>query len=423
MSSTKPFVVMTKPIGPVCNLRCDYCYYLQKKSLFPPNERYRMRSEVLEAYIKSFITESPGPMVHFVWHGGEPTLAGIDFFKQVLELQEKHTPEGWECLNNLQTNGTRLDENWCTFLSENNFTVGLSLDGPEHLHNAYRSDIRGGATHQRVMNGLKLLRAAGIEPDILCTLNARNSEFPTEVYHFFLEQKVRWLQFLPVVTRLPDQSVAPWSVTPDKMATFLTKVFDEWVRHDLGKIGIQNFLECMLVVGGKPANICIMSETCGRVLAVEHDGGTYSCDHFVNPDNYLGNLTTDSLAAMIDSPHQTAFGQAKKEFLPAYCTQCPVLSMCNGGCPKDRFIKTPDGEDGLNYLCSGYKDYYGHVQPLLAKILGFYKRGMSATTVMAEIERSEHTERQIWKTTSRNDPCPCGSGKKYKLCCFSSQRR
>ncbi len=423
MSVTSPFVVMAKPIGPICNLRCNYCYYLQKKSLFPSTEHFRMRPEVLEAYIKSFISESPGPVVHFVWHGGEPTLAGMDFFKNVLELQARFLPEGWQCLNNLQTNGTRLDSQWCTFLAENGFTVGLSLDGPERLHDAYRIDIRGEGTHKRAIEGLRQLRAHGIEPDVLCTLNARNSEFPSEVYHFFLDQKVRWLQFLPVVSRLPNGTVAPWSVKPQAMGSFLSNVFDEWIRHDLGRIGIQNFLECLLVVSGKPANICIMSETCGRVLAVEHDGGTYSCDHFVNLDNYLGNLTTDRLSELIESPKQTVFGQAKKDSLPTYCKECPVLFLCNGGCPKDRFIQTEDGDNGLNYLCHGYRDYYGHLQPYLATLLGFYKRGMSPAMIMSEFEKTERAERRVWKTTSRNAWCPCGSGKKYKHCCLSSHRR
>ena len=423
MSVTTPFVVMAKPIGPICNIRCDYCYYLKKKSLFPTSERFRMTPDVLEAYIKSFISASPGPVVHFVWHGGEPTLAGIDFFRNVVELQARYTPEGWQSLNNLQTNGTRLDAQWCSFLADNGFTVGLSLDGPAELHDAYRRDVRGEATHHKVMRGLKELRAHGIEPDILCTLNSRNSLHPSEVYHFFLDQKVRWLQFLPVVSRLSDGSAAPWSVQPEAMGTFLTKVFDEWVRHDLGRVGIQNFLECLLVVGGKPANICIMSETCGRVFAMEHDGGIYSCDHFVNPDNCLGNLTAESLVELIESPAQIAFGQSKKDSLPSYCKECPVLLLCNGGCPKDRFAQTPAGEDGLNYLCDGYRSYYGHVQPYLEKILGFYKKGMSAANVMAELESQERDERKVWKTTSRNDPCPCGSGKKYKHCCFAAQRR
>ena len=423
MTVTIPFVVMAKPIGPICNLSCDYCYYLQKKSLFPSDERFRMRPEVLEEYVKSFIAESPGPVVHFVWHGGEPTLAGIDFFRKALEFQAKYTPEGWQCLNNLQTNGTRLDEAWCDFLAENSFTVGLSLDGPEDLHDAYRIDRNGDGSQGNAMRGLRQLRARGIEPDILCTLNSRNSQFPREVYRFFLDQKVRWLQFLPVVSRLSDGSVAPWSVDPQAMGSFLSTVFDEWLRHDLGQIGIQNFLECLLVVGGKPANICIMSETCGRVLAVEHDGGTYSCDHYVNPDNFLGNLTTRSLAELIESPKQKAFGQAKKDSLPRYCKECPVLSLCNGGCPKDRFTQTPDGQDGLNYLCEGYRTYYRHLQPQLEEVLRFYKKGMSPQSIMAEIERSETGERRKWKAASRNDPCPCGSGKKYKLCCFASQRR
>lgn len=423
MSAVAPFVVMAKPIGPLCNLRCTYCYYLQKKSLFPSTERFRMRPEVLESYVLSYISQSSGPLIQFVWHGGEPTLAGIDFFRHALELQAKYTPEGWKSLNNLQTNGTRLDSKWCSFLAENGFTVGLSIDGPEQLHDAYRTDTSGGASHARAMQGLKALRAEGIEPDILCTLNARNSQFPMEVYHFFLDEKVRWLQFLPVVSRLEDGSPAPWSVRPEAMGSFLSKVFDEWVHHHLGRIGIQNFLECMLVLSGKPANICVMSETCGRVVAVEHDGGIYSCDHFVNSENYLGNLTVDSLGELVESPRQRAFGDAKKDLLPRYCRDCPVLFLCNGGCPKDRFVDTPDGEGGLNYLCEGYRSYYSHVQPYLEKILALYVGGMSANDVMAELEKYEPGERRIWKTASRNDPCPCGSGKKYKHCCSRYHRR
>ena len=310
MSVAEPFVVMAKPVGPVCNLDCGYCYYLGKAALFPLDERFRMSRDVLEAYVASFIAASPGPVVHFVWHGGEPTLAGVGFYRQVVELQRRHLPTGWTCLNNLQTNGTLLDEAWCAFLAEHHFAVGISIDGPARLHDACRTDRRRRPSHDRVMRGLRLLRAHGIEPDVLCTLNARNVAHAMEVYRFFLDQEVRWAQFLPVVERAPDGGVSECSVTPEAMAEFLCAVFDEWVRYDVGRIGVQNFLECLLVVTGKPANLCVMAETCGRALALEHDGSVYACDHFVDPAYRVGMVASDGLGALIEAPAQIDFGQA-----------------------------------------------------------------------------------------------------------------
>ena len=283
MSTADSFVVMAKPVGPICNLDCGYCYYLGKTGLFPPGEHFRMSPQVLESYVSSFIASSPGPVVHFGWHGGEPTLAGIDFYRQVVELQDRYLPAGWRCLNNIQTNGTLLNARWCSFLAEHHFAVGLSIDGPANLHNASRPDRRGRPTHERAMRGLRLLRAAGIEPDVLCTLNALTAAHPTEVYRFFVDQNVQWVQFLPVVERAPGGGISQRSVTAEAMGEFLCTIFDEWVRHDVERIGVQNFLECFLVVTGKPANLCVMSRTCGRVLAMEHDGSVYSCDHYVDP--------------------------------------------------------------------------------------------------------------------------------------------
>ncbi|MGA2804064.1 MAG: anaerobic sulfatase maturase [Acidimicrobiales bacterium] len=422
MSSAEPFVVMSKPIGPICNLDCGYCYYLGKTALFPPGEHFRMSPQVLESYISSFIAASPGPLVHFGWHGGEPTLAGIEFYRRVVELQDRYLPAGWRCLNNIQTNGTLLDARWCSFLAENHFAVGLSIDGPASLHNASRPDRRGRPTHDRAMRGLGLLRAAGIEPDVLCTLNALTAAHPTEVYRFFVDQKVQWLQFLPVVEKAPG-GVSERSVTPEALGEFLCTIFDEWVRHDIEHIGVQNFLECLLVVTGKPANLCVMSRTCGRVLAMEHDGSVYSCDHYVDPAHRLGEVTSDGLAAFVDSPAQIAFGEAKHDSLPACCRECPVGFLCHGGCPKDRFTITAAGEAGLNYLCAGYRRFYGHVLPYLRRMAALARHGRPIFEISAELETAEHEDRLRWRTTGRNDSCPCGSGRKYKQCCLLTRRR
>ncbi|MGA2471545.1 MAG: anaerobic sulfatase maturase [Solirubrobacteraceae bacterium] len=422
-SEAEPFVVMAKPVGPVCNLDCGYCYYLDKAKLFGAGRRLRMSRDVLEAYISSFIAASPGPVVHFVWHGGEPTIAPIAFYREALELQARHLPAGWTALNNLQTNATLLDEAWCAFLAEHRFAVGISIDGPAHLHDAGRPDRRGRPTHDRVMRGLGLLRAAGIEPDVLCTLNALTAAEPLEVYRFFVDEGMRWVQFLPVVERAGDGGVSERSVTPEAMGAFLCSVFDEWVRHDVERIGVQNFLECLLVLSGRPANLCIMAERCGRALALEHDGSVYSCDHFVDDPHRLGGVVSDGLAALLAAPAQEAFANAKRDALPACCRACPVGFLCHGGCPKDRFALTQDGEGDLNYLCAGYRRFYGHLLPYLERMAELDRAGSSPAAIMAELELAERDERAVWRTAGRNDPCPCGSGAKYKHCCLPIRRR
>jgi len=423
VTAGRPFVVMAKPVGPVCNLDCGYCYYLKKKDLFAPGEAFKMRPEVLEAYVASFIASSPGPVVHFGWHGGEPTLAGIDFYRQVLELQHRHLPAGWRCVNNLQTNGTLLDERWCAFLAEHNFAVGISIDGPARLHDAYRADRRGRPTHARTMRGLGLLRAAGVDPDVLCTLNAANAAEPVEAYRFFLDNGVRWLQFLPVVERLEGGGVSKRSVAPQAMGEFLCGVFDEWVRHDIGRIGVQNFLECFLVASGRPPNICVMSPTCGQVLAMEHDGSVYACDHFVDSAHRLGNVTRDGLGTLVELPQQIAFGQAKQTELPECCRRCHVRRFCNGGCPKDRFAISPGGEAGLNYLCAGYELFYEHALPYLEQMVALARQDRPISDFSGELASAEHETRARWLEAGRNDACPCGSGRKYKHCCLSTRRR
>lgn len=419
---SRPLVVMAKAPGPLCNLDCAYCYYLPKRELFPRDDDLRMPDHVLEAYVRSYIEASVGPVVQFVWHGGEPTLAGIPFYRRAVELQTRYLPAGWKAVNNLQTNGVLLDEAWCVFLAEHGFLVGLSVDGTEATHDAYRVDKGGHPTHARVMRGLRALRAAGIEPDLLCTLNAATAARPLEVYRSFLDLGVRWVQFLPVVQRIAGGGVSAQSVSAEAMGAFLCAVFDEWVRHDVGRIAVQNFVECLLVWSGHAANLCIMAEICGTVLALEHDGGVYACDHFVDPAHRLGNVVGDGLARLAASPAQIAFGDAKRDRLPRACRECPVLRLCNGGCPKDRFGVAPDGEAGISYLCTGYRRFYEHSAPLMLRMAGLAYAGRPIADVMGELARDEAEDETRWRAASRNDPCPCGSGQKYKRCCLLTRR-
>ncbi|KJF16940.1 anaerobic sulfatase maturase [Acidithrix ferrooxidans] len=421
MALSSPFLVMAKPVGPVCNLSCDYCYYLDKRSLFPKREPFRMSDEVLSHYIESTIAASSGPVVPFAFHGGEPTLAGKGFFERVIELQKRHLPKGWSAWNNLQTNGTRLDDALCKLLKKNKFSVGISIDGPEHLHDINRKDRLDRPTHKKVLQGLNQLRTNGIEPDVLCTLNSTNVNHPQEVYHFFLDLKVSWLQFLPVVARDETGTLLPLSVEPRKMGDFLNEVFDEWVRYDLKRIGIQNFLECLLVVDDKPANLCVMAPKCGNVLAMEHDGSIYSCDHFVNNDHYLGNIQRDSLELLLTSDRQVEFGATKSTGLPDQCKSCPVRKLCNGGCPKDRFATSKDGQSGLNYLCEGYLSSYSHILPYISEMVVLKRRSQPIHQIMDQIAQREKEFRTAIKHAQRNDQCPCGSRKKLKSCCINKR--
>ncbi|MHB8246650.1 MAG: anaerobic sulfatase maturase [Acidimicrobiales bacterium] len=420
--SAEPFVVMAKPVGPVCNLDCAYCYYLDNKSLFAPGERYRMGDGVLEAHVRSVIEASPGPVVPFAWHGGEPTLAGVSFYRRVVELQASYLPAGWSCLNNLQTNGTLLDERWCAFLAEERFSVGISIDGPAQLHDALRHDRHGRPTHARVMRGLRLLRAQGIDPDVLCTLNALTAAHPIEVYRFFLDEGVHWLQFLPVVKGAPGGAVSEHSVGAEAMGAFLCSVFDEWVRHDIGRIAVQGFVECLRAWSGQPTALCTMAETCGRVPAMEHDGSVYACDHFVGPAHRLGDVVSGGIGALIDAPGQVAFGDAKRDGLTRACRECPVLFACHGGCPKDRFAIAPDGETGHNYLCAGYRRFYEHIGPYMQTMAALARRGKPVATIMGQIRQEEAGAEVPWRHAGRNDPCPCNSGRKYKHCCLRTRR-
>lgn len=414
----EPFVVMAKPVGPRCNLECSYCYYLETERFYESPHQYRMSDKLLETYICRYIAASPGPVIQFTWHGGEPTLAGLDFFRLCVDLQKRYLPEGWTCWNNLQTNGILLNDDWCAFLAEAHFDVGVSLDGTQLLHDEYRKDHSGRGTYERAVAAVKRLQAHGIQPDLLCTVTAAISKEPIAVYQTLRDLNTGWIQFIPIVRRTPDGKVTSDSVTGQGYGQFMRTVFDEWICHDLGRSDVQLFAEIMLVLSGGAASLCWMAPTCGRVLIVEHDGGVYSCDHFVNPDHHIGDLETSELSALVDMPLQRQFGNDKRDRLPLRCRSCSWLAICNGGCPKDRFAMAEDGEPGLNYLCSGFRQFFAHAEQPLRQVIQLRKRGLTPNDIMTEI-RTESLAR--WKGTGRNDPCPCGSGRKAKNCCRSNR--
>jgi uncharacterized protein len=329
---------------------------------------------VLEEYIVQHLEASTESQIRFSWHGGEPTLAGIDFFRRVVQLQQKHRSAGQEILNGLITNGTLLNDDWCRFLADNGFFVGLSLDGPQKLHDLYRVDKGGAGTFEKVMRGYQLLRQHGISPDILCVVHDQNVQFPQEVYCFFKQIEASYISFLPLVSLLSFPEVSSFSVPAEAFGRFLCTIFDEWKNQDIGKVKIQIFEEALRSAFKMGHSLCIFRPSCGDVPVVEHNGECYSCDHYVDPEHNLGNIVEVPLAELLASPAQRAFGEAKLNSLPEYCRRCEVREMCNGGCPKNRFMKTPDGEDGLNYLCAGYKRFFNHCQPFVAEVAAEWQR-------------------------------------------------
>lgn len=397
---------MAKPIGPLCNLDCQYCFYLEKAALFPANERFRMSDDVLEEYIRQYISEQDVPEISFAWQGGEPTLLGVDYFRRVVELQNRHRG-GKRVLNAFQTNGTLLDDAWCAFFAENRFLVGLSLDGPPKLHDALRVNKRGGGTYQHVIRGLRLLQKHRVEFNTLTVVNRINAAKPLELYRFLRDTGSGYLQFIPVVERLPDADaralgldlaappcadeegavrlpVTEWSVEPRQYGNFLCAIFDEWVQRDVGKTFVQLFDVTLGNWMGLGSSLCYFSETCGTALAIEHNGDVFSCDHYVYPHFHLGNVLNSSLGNMVASEFQQQFGNAKRDSLPAYCRACDVRHLCHGECPKRRFLRAPDGEPGLNYLCSAYKKFFHHSAPAMRHMAALLRAGRPASEVMAE---------------------------------------
>lgn len=366
---------MIKPRGPICNLRCAYCFYLPKEELYRKGTTFRMPDEVLESFTCQYIRAQKAPEVVFGWQGGEPTLMGLDFFRKAVEIQKVHKKPGMRVLNTLQTNGTLIDKEWCKFLRREGFLVGLSMDGPPELHDIYRIDRAGRPTFEPTYRALKLLQREGVEFNILCVVNNKNAEYPSEVYRFFKREGVRFIQFIPAVGKADGGDVTEWTVRPEQWGNFLCTIFDEWIKEDLGKIYVQNFEVALEAWFGINPSLCSHSRTCGNCLAMEHNGDLFSCDHFVDPDHYLGNIMEIPLERLVSSPFQRDFGKGKREKLPSYCFRCPFLFACNGGCPKDRFLETPDGEPGLNYLCKGYKAFFGHISPYMRAMTDLLRGG------------------------------------------------
>ena len=378
----KPFHIMAKPHGPICNLDCTYCYYLEKENLYAASGRdFRMHDDVLENYIRQYIESHPSETIQFSWQGGEPTLLGIAFFERVIELQNKYAQKR-KVENGFQTNGTLLDDDWGRFLARNKFLIGLSVDGPEELHDVYRVDKGGQPTFARVMRGLEVLKKHGIPFNTLTVINRKNAYRAHEVYRFLKQIGSRYLQFIPVVEQIADEpdsnglvllkpfsrqktTVSEWSVEPLQFGRFLQQVFDVWVVQDVGRIFVQIFDVALESWYGVPQSLCVFQPECGQALVVEHNGDLYSCDHFVYPENKLGNIMDRPLGSLIGSPQQIRFGQAKSSALPSDCIKCDVRFACNGECPKHRFTQTASGEFGLNYLCAGYKHFFRHIDPYM----------------------------------------------------------
>lgn len=329
-----------------------------------------MDDDLLREYIVQHIAATTEEIIMFSWHGGEPTLAGIEFYQKAVAMQKQYLPSGKKLVNGIQTNGTLLDDEWCRFLSTEGFLVGISLDGTEELHNQFRTNRKGDGSFQMVSNGLKLLQQYGITYEILCVVNSINVKYPTEVYRFFKELGAKYITFLPLVEQQHDtpSGASTASVPTAEFGRFLMAVFDEWVEQDIGNVQIQIFEEAIRTAFDQEQILCVFKENCGGVPVVEHNGDFYACDHFVNPNHLIGNIQQHSLASLLDHPRQKAFGIAKSLTLPQYCRQCPVLNMCNGECPKNRFIHTPGGEPGLNYLCEGYKAFFTHIRPFIDAI-------------------------------------------------------
>jgi uncharacterized protein len=422
---------LAKPTGAICNLDCAYCFFLDKE-VFYPGSKFRMRDDVLEQYIRQLIESHQTEGVNIAWQGGEPSLMGLDFFRHAISLVEKYRRPGMSFLHTMQTNGTLLNDEWAAFFKEHGFLIGISIDGPRPLHDVYRVDKGGRPTFDKVLRGLRLLQKHGVEYNILTTVNRVNGDYPLEVYRFLRDEAgTDWMQFIPVVERINADgrtlyqeggTVSERSVLPEQFGRFLSAIFDEWVRRDVGTIFVQTFEAALSNwLGRANSGMCVFNETCGTGLAIEHNGDLYSCDHFVEPNYLLGNIQDRHMIELVASHQQLKFGQDKRDTLPRYCLECDVRFACHGECPKNRFraaprspeggvgILTPDGEPGLNYLCAGLKEFFHHVDFPMKLMAGLLRRGHEAREVMTVLERA-------FAGVQRNDPCPCGSGRKFKQC-------
>jgi uncharacterized protein len=431
-----PFTVMAKPAGPACNLACEYCFYREKSALYPGMPT-RMSAETLETFTRQYLESQPRGELTFAWQGGEPTLLGLEFFRAAVELQRRYA-DGRRVRNALQTNGVLIDGQWAEFLAANDFLVGVSIDGPPELHDRFRRDPAGRPTSERVVEAIGVMKRAGVEFNTLTVVNRRTSRQPLEVYEFLKGIGSTFLQFIPVVERVARRTpgaaterpalagppgtegaegavLAPWSVEPADYRDFLCAIFDRWVREDVGGVFVQHFEAMLSAVAGRRPGLCVFDERCGTALVVEHNGDVYSCDHYVYPAFRLGSIFETPLAVFARSEAQTAFGNAKHEALPGQCRACPFRFACNGGCPKHRFVRTRDGASNLNYLCPAYRGFLEHAGPALRAIVHLLADGRPAALIMDRLRADDLRRR--FATAGRNDPCPCGSGRKFKHCC------
>ncbi len=404
---TAPYHLLAKPAGAACNLSCKYCFFLSKELLYAERESPLMTEDTLETYLRQLMQSSPGPQVDVAWQGGEPMLRGLDFYRRSVELAERYRQPHQRILHTIQTNGTLVDDEWAAFFKSNNYLVGLSVDGPRELHDAYRVTKQNDGSFDDVIRSWNCLRKHGVDVNILCTIHAANANHPLEVYRFFRDElQAQYIQLIPIVERATPETIAAanegWgglrgrdrplykqegslvterTVTAEQFGQFLIAIFDEWVRTDVGKVYVTTF-DIALGSWLGQHNACIISPTCGRALAMEHNGDVYSCDHYVEPDHLLGNVKDTPLKTLVASEKQRRFGQAKYDTLPTFCKQCPVLFACYGECPRNRFIKTPDGQDGLNYLCAGYKAFFTHIDKPMKIMAGLLKQGRYADEIM-----------------------------------------
>ena len=432
-SSPPSFHVLTKPTGAICNLDCTYCFFLSKEALYP-GSKFRMTDETHEQYIRQLMEGHRTERVTVAWQGGEPSLMGLDFYRETLQLVERYRKPGQIVEHTLQTNGTKLTEEWASFFAEHNFLIGLSMDGPEDIHDAQRVDKGGKGTHAQVMRAARLLQEAGAEFNILCTVHAVNGDRGLEVYRFFRDVvKTNFVQFIPIIERatpeLLEIAEAGWgdsnksrplyeqkgdlvtsrSIGSEQYGRFLVDVFEEWVRRDVGTMYVQMFDVTLANVVGAPPGLCIHAETCGRGPALEHNGDLYTCDHFVEPAYKLGNINETHMAELVASPQMEIFGMDKRDKLPRACRECDVRFVCHGGCPKDRFRDDPYGEPGHNYLCAGYKTFFHHVMGPMNAMGTLLNSGRAAAEIMYAYATEDAAR-------GRNDECSCGSGRKFKRC-------
>jgi uncharacterized protein len=374
--ASRGFQIFAKPAGAACNLACRYCYYLGKATPGGESRLSRMPDDVLEDYIAQHLQASPDEVIRFSWHGGEPTVLGLDYFRRIVDFQRRHRPAGWMIANGMQTNGTLLDEEWCAFLAAEGFSVGLSLDGPRELNDRHRLTRDQESTFDRSMRGYDLLRRHGVPTDILCVVSAENARHPLEAYRFFKRIGAGYVTFLPLVEPCPDAEggVSPETVSAEAWGDFLCQVFDEWVRGDIGRIKVQIIEEAARTAFDQEHSLCIFRPECGDIRVLERNGDLYACDHFVDPEHRLGNITRTPLVDLLDSPALRDFGQDKRRRLPRVCQECGVRDMCNGECPKNRLLRAPDGGPGLNYLCAGYRRFFERVRPFVAEVAAEWRR-------------------------------------------------